>query len=128
MKEEINIEKALAKLLIDNVLFANGRKVSRILNPSNGQAEEWDSMTFLYVTCNDLFIWACADSEVIAYDEILNLYNFHIDPANKGWGSDKWCCIKRNEQPQDPIKKSMIEDGVWDKVMENLPVNSYEKH
>ena len=79
----------------------------------------------LYVLCNDLFAWACADGENVSLDELPLLVNLHQEVKNN-WGSQIWCCLKRKMQPQLPIKKRMIEDGVWTQELEALAPNHYD--
>ena len=119
-EKKISVTDALAQLLKDRVLFPNERQTA-----FQGELEE-GTTTVLYVNCSDIFVWGCADAENLPNNEIKNLYNFHIDPNNKGWGSDKWCCIRRNEQPQRPVIDRMKAEGAWDDVMESLPLNNYD--
>lgn len=113
---------ALAILLADNVLFYNNAKLS---TPKN---DNWN--TVLYVFCSDVFVWACADAESISNSdgdegsEIIELYKLWKE--NKKYGAVKWACLKRNMQPQKPLKKQMITDGYWDEQLENLPKNEYD--
>lgn len=104
---------AIAELLQEDVVFVQG-------TPS------WcKGLCTIFVNCNDLFAWACADCEELPVEEIANLYRMvKADPA---WGDSKWCCIRRNMQPQAPIVQDMKRDGAWDEVMESLPPNPYEK-
>lgn len=110
-------EAALAILLYDEILFANGREY---LHPNGKNA---GSTTVLFVICNDLFAWATSDAEKLPCKEIENLYKMY--KKDKKWGASKWCCIQRNTQPQKPIIDEMKKDGVWDKIMEALPKNIY---
>jgi len=113
--EEMCIEEtALATLLYDGVLFCNERDTTF-------QGKPCGSTTVLYVNCNDMFAWACADAEDLPNDQIGTLYKMHM--ADKCWGSAKWCCIQRNQKPQPPVERDMRKDGVWDDVMENLGSN-----
>jgi hypothetical protein len=83
----------------------------------------------LFVNCNDVFAWACADCEEITENdgeepsEIIELYKCYKQSSK--WGGTRWVCIKRKEKPQDPIVEAMKKDGQWDEVMENLPPNYY---
>lgn len=128
-----NKEIALAKLLIDDVVFVNTRVYVDIdydqetkkwgYDYERYKDENYDekqyTTTVLFVNCNDVFAWGCADSEPITDEEIPNLYRFHA--ADNKWGSLKWVCQKRNLQPQMPIIRDMKLEGVWDDMMENLP-------
>jgi len=107
-------EKAIAYLLNADVLFVC--------------AQEWiapyddiENTIAIAVNCNDVFAWACADDECLPLDQIIPLYKAHIkDPR---WGSDIWCCFRRNLQPQCPVIDGMKKDGVWTDDLEALPVN-----
>lgn len=113
-------ELALACLLSSRVLFTNA--VDTNLQYSI-KSENPNWTTCVYVNCNDVFAWGCSDTENLSDSEIIDLYKLH-----KEWGSDgvvKWVCIKRNEQPQDPIKEKMIKANHWDDVLENLKPNHY---
>lgn len=111
-KEYCNESLALAKLFRDDVLFSNYREYGW-----NGKVE--GKTTVVFVMCNDLFYWGTSDGEDLPYDEITNLLKMHLlDPA---WGSSKWCCKKRNLQPQKPIKRDMIKSGHWEEWMDALP-------
>lgn len=116
-KEYCNEEAALSILLRDEVLFCNERDVVFRGEPSG-------CTTVLYVNCNDVFAWACADAEDLPNDEIGNLYKMHI--ADPKWGSIKWCCHRRNEQPQKPVADDMKLDGSWDESMDDLKENAYD--
>ena len=112
-KEFFNKESALAKLLLDDVVFCDTQKYV------DWAGDIQEETIVLLVICNDVFSWASADAECLTEDELPDLYNMHIeDPL---WGSIKWVCKKRNLQPQDPMIEMMKKEGVWDDMMENLP-------
>ena len=117
--EHCDEEAALSTLLREEKLFCNGRDYLDIDGSSAGET------TVLFVLCNDLFVWGSADAESLPHDEIGNLYKAW--EQDKAWGTDKWCCIRRNMKPQKPIEKAMKRAGVWDSVMEALPENPVEK-
>lgn len=122
-------EKALAYLLRKGICFLNSRPY--VENPWDPKGK-WEisekSTTVVFVNCNDLFAWGSADGEEVAAGECVNseLANLlrHVldDPV---YGTDKWCCKKRNEKPQKPIEEKMREGGHWDDEMEKLPDNYY---
>lgn len=127
-KEYCNDELALAILLAAGVLFSNERSFLDIepVTDGKGAVLSWNqskeiagSTTILFVNCNDLFAWGCADSEDLPHDEIGNLYRMYI--ADPKYGVDKWCCFRRKQKPQDSIIEQMKKDGVWDERMEALP-------
>ena len=105
------IEKAMiAKLLDDEVIYIN----------------EFQDRVCLYVNCNDVFVWACADGEPIGILDIPVLFEYcEKDPK---FGPIKWVCKKRNEKPQDPIVEWMKKEGCWTDEMESLPPNLYWTH
>jgi hypothetical protein len=118
--EDNNEELALAVLLANQVVFLNNAKLS-VPN-----SDVWN--TVVYVNCNDVFLWACADAEPISNSdgdegsEIIELYKlFKENPMH---GPTKWVCKKRNLQPQKPLKQMMIKDGYWDSELESLTANS----
>ena len=98
---------ALAVLLRDRVVFSS----------ESGNVR-------LYVMCNDIFAWACADAEPLMYEDVQSLYDMHA--ASRNWGAVRWICIKRNEQPQFPVKRDMKKARAWDATMEALPPNRYD--
>lgn len=112
-REDSDDNLALTRLLEDEIIFCNSIMLKG----------EWN--VILYVLCNDIFAWAMADAESLGELDIKTLYQMHM--ADQRWGASKWCCIHRNEQPQDPVKRDMIADGAWDDGMEALPENLHSK-
>lgn len=110
--------KALAKLLVDGVLFV-GDAIDGPFFSSN--SKEAGNTISLSVNCNDIFAWACADAEPITCEELPQLYLEHA--KNPSWGAIKWCAKKRNIQPQSPVIRDMKKEGVWDDEMERLKKN-----
>lgn len=102
--DHFDSNEAVAQLLDAEILF---------VGTSRGH-------TTLYVICNDLFAWGLADAEPFSTADIPDLYSAW---KSGEWGVEKWCCKRRNMQPQPPVKRSMIEDGAWDESMESLPQN-----
>lgn len=108
----VDEELALAHLFLSGVLMCN-----------NGQGADGQT-TCVYVICNDVFAWACADAQNLPTEEIGALFRlWHTD---KIWGPAKWCAIRRNQKPQPPVIKAMQEEGAWDDVMERLPENTQD--
>lgn len=61
----------------------------------------------IFVNCNDLFSWAHADSILLKYNDIPDLYEH--------WIRDEvtiWCCKQRNMMPQKPIADWYREQGI----------------
>lgn len=117
-----NEELALACLLANGVCFLNH------LNSGTEEDPRWT--TCVYVDASDIFVWGCADGEDITNNdgeddsEIITLYKLWKENSNLG--PIKWLCLKRNEQPQRPVKEMMIKDNYWDETLENLPQNKYD--
>ena len=76
------------------------------------------------VNCNDMFAWACADAEEIVSSELQDLYTRWR--KDRKWGGVIWCLIKRNQQPQPPVKEAMVKEGVWTEELEALPKNTQD--
>ena len=118
--EDCNENLALAWLLVNDYVFLNMLKSS-----------ENKYTTCIYVLCNDLFAWACADAEHVKCNdgepnsEIVQLYEYCKDDPDFGYA--KWCCKKRNSKPQNAFIKLMKEKGKWDDFMEQLSKNIYEQ-
>ena len=106
--------EALISLLNNNVLFFS------CFDYYNKDKKLGATIT-LHVMCSDIFAWGCADSEDLLYSEIEELYNWWYN--DNSWGAIKWCCKKRNMQPQRPVKDIMVRNNVWDDMMQNLPLN-----
>lgn len=118
-KEYLDEELALSILLKEGVLFCNQRDYL------TNNKDEWATTIVLFVNVSDFFSWGCADGEDITLDELPALFKLW-----QKWGADgviKWACIKRNEQPQSPVVKSMKKDGHWDDELEALPENGYDR-
>lgn len=116
-------EQALANLLEAGVLFCNTRQY---ICPFTTEVER--ETIVLFVNSNDVFEWACADSEPLTSGDSpgTDLYDLYsLWELNPKWGHIKWLCAKRNEQPQNPIRDEMKKDGYWDDVLEALPKNQY---
>lgn len=97
---------ALGHMLINEVIFIN----------NHWWQKEWpepcQKMISLNVNCNDVFAWACADSEELPYAEVENLYRmWRKDPM---WGSAVWCMIQRRQMPQKPVEDQIRRAGIWD--------------
>jgi hypothetical protein len=106
-------ELALSRLLAAGVLFCNTGYF--------GEGPNRETTVVLFVSCNDVFAWACADGEAFTHDDIADLYRAW--EGNRTWGVWKWCCRHRNQRPQKPVETAMKKEGVWDEAMEALPEN-----
>ena len=115
--EHCDTNRCLAIMLNSEVLFANSR---RYLHEKSYKDETPQPETIvLFVICNDVFYWACADAECLTLDEVGPLYKaWHAD---RKWGVIKWVCAKRNLQPQVPIVRDMKAAGAWTDELEALP-------
>ena len=119
-----DIEVALAYLFLNDYLFA--LDIPR---------KDGDYTAGIFMNANDVFAYACSDLEPITVNsylkpndesEVLQLYK-HIK-ADPKFGSLKWLCLKRGEQPINPLKNKMIEAGSWSEDMENLRLNYSEEY
>lgn len=111
LQERLDFNEAIRRLLSEeaDVLFLLAGK-------SNGG----ESTIALFVGCNDLFYWACADCEPIppvtygigkneaAFWQLYDLVREH-GPR----GASLWCCLRRGMQPQRPIRERWKADGFW---------------
>ena len=105
-------ERAVAFMLLEDIVFISG----------HDYVAPWDKKqetSAVVVNCNDLFWWATADAEPLPNSEIGNLYKMW--KANPQWGVSKWCCLRRQLRPQEPIVRDMKKDGFWDADLEALP-------
>ena len=108
-------EAALIKLLQEEVCFFGS-----FWHPDKHMKEKGAYLGIgVFVNCNDLFYWACADGESLDDSDVEYLYRCYL--TNNNWGGSIWACKKRNLQPQVPMKKDMIKDGVWTDELEALP-------
>jgi len=103
---EVQTDAALAIMLLNEAVFTNEHRTTA--DADRGPAEA----TALYVTCNDVFMWGCADLEKMAHDRIAEVYGFwERDPR---WGTAVWCMIQRRELPQKPVLDRIRKAGIWD--------------
>ena len=108
--------KDLYKEDVDGDLIEFGDKVAILI-----QAEViWipNESFSLYLNCNDVFFWGCADTEVIQPSDIEDLFEWWIQ--DEKWGEIKFACKKRNMQPQIPIVEDIKKDGKWEGWMDDL--------
>lgn len=116
-------ELAVAHMLISGQLYLNSRRyLEHDWGSNSTPSQSYTSVVF--VSCNDVFAWACADGEPLPYTEIKDL--FMLWHEDKTWGAVKWVCIKRNMQPQKPVANAMKKESKWCSVMESLPKNKYD--
>ena len=104
--KEFDKDNALAFLLINDVIFTNNHWWEK------EWTEEAKKTTSLNVNCNDIFAWACADSEEINVNEIEELYKLYRENAE--YGQFIWCIKKRNMLPQYPIYELIQNETNWD--------------
>ena len=83
----------------------------------------WDSQDYLRITpsgdsirvwliCNDLFMWACADAEEITQDNIELLESTYVELKKLGleeYTDILFCCRVRGKRPQIPYYKHIDE-------------------
>jgi hypothetical protein len=116
-EEEPSEEAMLAILLLEDVLFSNCRKYVADWSGKN-IAEVAGPTVVLYVLCNDVFFWGCADAEDLDDDDIAPLYHM----SRKPFGAQRWVALKRKMRPQYPYVKMMRDAGAWDEELDALPL------
>ena len=102
-------------MLKGGVLFSNCREYLW-----NGKSE--GSTIVLFVNCNDVFGWACADAEALMSNEIEDLYK--LWKSDNMWGPIQWVCKKRGQKPQIPVERDMKKMGSWPEWMNSLRDNA----
>lgn len=106
-------EYAVMRLLVDDVMFVNSRKYLDL----DGKTPR-DETLLLFLSCNDVFYWACGDAEPVSYKELRGLYEMHV--ADPSWGTTKWVCLKRKMAPQKPVERDMRAAGAWTEELDKL--------
>lgn len=112
--EYFDEQEALSEMLSEpNLLFIGGDS-----GPFFNTSTPDRNAVCVYINCNDLFYWGCADSEPLPHDK--------IEEAWRGWKAgdcslNKIACVQRGMQPQNPIVEQMKKDGEWDNGFEALP-------
>lgn len=97
-------EQALAEMFAEEIVFLGGVDAH------------------ICVNANDIWMWACADAVRIEnHEDVMRVWQWW--KLYKPWGVVRWCCVKRQMQPQKPMKDDIIKDGLWDDVFEALPLN-----
>lgn len=114
-------EMAISYLLKNQVLFSNYRKYEAYEN-------SFSRTCVLFVNCNDIFAWGCADAEDLPSEEALEaLYKLCVQYPT--WGSAIWCCQRRKMQPQRPVAEYMKKANEWPaEIMDSLEKNSYDAY
>lgn len=122
--DDDDIEAILAYLFLNNHVFA--LDIPR---------KDGDYTAGIFMNANDVFAYASSDLEPITVNsylkpndesEVLQLYKYIKADPKFGWL--KWLCLKRGEQPINPLKNQMIEAGSWSEDMENLRLNYSEEY
>lgn len=112
-EEKVNKAHAIAEMLArSGTLFISGE--GGPFFDKNGKEAQPAS---LWINCNDLFYWGCADAEPLPYDDIESAYMAWKEEPH---GLDKWICKRRGKRPQAPVIALMKKKGVWDEEMEAL--------
>ena len=118
-REYCDESEALSQMLAnDGLLFVSGDA-----GPFFKTDGEDKVPASIYVNCNDLWMWGCADTEPLPRDQIGVFYKAW---KAGGGGVTQWCCIQRDMQPQKPIRTDMKKAGTWTDVLEALPKNPDE--
>lgn len=117
IKTWFNNNIALSYMFADNVLDIHfDRYIEK--NCYDNTETIMPETLLVFVNCSDIFAWGCCDKQELSKKEIKNL--FHHWYKNNIWGSAKWCCIQRNQKPQQHVIDEMKSSGCWDDDMENL--------
>ena len=128
--DTFDAEAAVAQLIGDDQLFVNFRRYvvndyhREPLPPGAERISDHPTMV-VFVNCSDVFAWGTADREEIHSEADLKRLVAHLrrDPV---YGSLKWACQTRNEQPQAPWVERLKEVGAWTKQLDSLPPNRYD--
>lgn len=116
-------DMALAELVRSNFFYVQTCKLDMSDEDDQELLDRGNRGLCLELNINDLLYWGCADSLQIAAEDIRPIYEAW--KSCKKYAVDRWACIRLKEQPQAPIVKRMKEAGVWDEVMEELPMNGW---
>lgn len=106
----------ILKLIKDGTLNVD------VIGYENEKEKQDNTKVTLEIRCGDCFIYACSDSEEVELDEIPFL--LECIAKSEVWGHLMFICQKRAEKPVVEFVEMMQADGVWDEVMENLPLNN----
>ena len=93
-------ETLLAHLILNSVVFINSS--AGFVGPGAGPIN-------VLVLCSDTFAYACADCEILAYDQIPVLYR--LWQREPDYGAIAWCMAQRCEMPIKPCADRMRELG-----------------
>lgn len=116
---QYDIQAVLVVLLLEEVIFLNDHwwmsttRDSRFFKEplENPWPEEACNTVSLNVNCSDVFAWGCSDAEECTYRELKDVFDhWEKDPV---WGGAIWCIKKRNQMPQKPVYKRIMEAGIW---------------
>jgi hypothetical protein len=112
--EDFTEEYALAALLLAEQVFLNSRW---------WRNEDKENIS-VFVNCNDIFAWGCADAEDLPHKDIENLWRmWRKDPS---WGTAIWCIQKRKQMPQKPVEDLIRKAGIWDLDSMGLDPNTMD--
>lgn len=114
--DDLDTADMLAEMLrVPGLLFVAGQN-----GPFFYESDGDKAPAAIFVNCNDLFAWACADAEPLPMSEINNLYA--MEREHRPHGASIWACLRRGMRPQGPVEKKMREAGAWTDEMEALPL------
>lgn len=123
-KEEIYFDEdeAILQLLSDGILFSNFRTYS-----SDDKKLANDGKTIvLFMMCNDVFAWSCADAEDVSSTEDLKSLYDYCEKYGAWEGSAIWVCMKRKQKPQIPVVKMLKDKNAWPIELDTLQDNGYD--
>lgn len=105
----------LAYFLYHNIIFLN----------THWFKEDWPAEAqktiILYVNCNDVFAWGCADAEEIKLNQLKELWKYYKKDRN--YGAIVWCIKQANILPQKPMYDLIQKESKFNLDEMNLKPN-----
>lgn len=93
---------------IESYLEALPDKVKEYIIADVLQVAVRDKIPSLWINCNDLFYWACADGEDFEISDLDALNKAYEESPKRG--DILWVCRQRKMRPQQPYYKYLKED------------------
>lgn len=108
-------ELAIGEMLAEGTVFLGGKA-----GPFFECEDDADrgGHAALWINCNDLWMWACADAEPLCEEDVEPLYIATCCPRR--FSIIRWTCLRFQRPPMPEIIADMKTAGVWDEEMENL--------
>lgn len=124
--EVTNSEKGTVRVSYDNdnvIRYLCDKGIIHFLytdvDPACHDDDEYkcERMLGVFVNCNDVFVWACAEAQAVPNDSELG----KIYELTKKYGDAAgiiWACHRRQIKPQQPMIDSLKKSGQWDETIE----------